>query len=259
MKHKVIVFDIWASFAYFRKSFTTTTAITFPFIPRSSLEGLIGAIMGFSSEEYPEKLKNAKIGLGIVNEVRKIPFSMMHTHVDFWSEFQRYLEKGSRAQSAKNRNTNFHARVKIELLHEPHFRIYFSDDTLSDYLEQKLRNHQTVFTPYLGSSSMIANFEYLGSYDYAQENAKNPVLVSTIVPFFDKMPRIVVEKGLYYAIEQNIPIHLTNDRNLNGVFSAVYNPDGRRIKVQNIEIQKLTRENSEDDLHIVFIPTKIPS
>ena len=63
---KVIVFDIWAPYAYFRKPYTTTTALTFNFIPRSAIEGIIGAILGISYDDIFSKLAGSKIGIGII-------------------------------------------------------------------------------------------------------------------------------------------------------------------------------------------------
>jgi CRISPR-associated Cas5-like protein len=62
-KSEVIVFDVWAPFAYFRKPFTTTSALSFNFIPRSAIEGLIGAILGIRRSDLYVVLANSKIGL----------------------------------------------------------------------------------------------------------------------------------------------------------------------------------------------------
>ena len=60
-KPEVTVFDVWAPFAYFRKPFTTTSALTFNFIPRSAIEGLIGAILGIRRKDIFGALANAEI------------------------------------------------------------------------------------------------------------------------------------------------------------------------------------------------------
>jgi CRISPR-associated protein Cas5h len=250
---KVIAFDVWSPFAYFRKGFTTTTALTYPFMPRSAIEGLVGAIIGLESEEYSRKLNDSKIAVKILNRVQKFPFSTMHTHVDAWKDFGHYLETGTMHVSPEK----FRARVKIELLEEPKFRIYFSQESnVYDSLKQKLLNHETIFTPYLGTSSMLASFEYIDEYDYTVSSGDEAVEVSTIIPFFTKKPpKVHLENGKKYAFEQNIPVHITADREVKGYYDAAYSPNGSSIKTSQIETQTIETKSGRE--HIVFIPTEI--
>jgi CRISPR-associated protein Cas5h len=251
---EVLVFDVWAPFAYFRKGFTTTTALTYPFMPRSAVEGLVGAILGLESKEYPNKLEYAKIAIGILNKVKKTPFSMMHTHVDAWKEFGLYLKTGSMHISPEK----FRARVKVEFLRDPKFRIYFSHNKdIQDNLRCRLQNHETVFTPYLGTSSMIANFEYVGEYPYAIVTRDVTVHVSSVVPFTKTPPKIHIEDGMTFAFEQNIPIHITEDREVTGYFDEVYSPTGSKIKISETEAHALETEKGHE--YVVFLPTEIPS
>jgi len=252
---ELLVFDIWAPFAYFRKGATTTTSLTFAFMPRSSIEGLIGSFLGLESHDYPERLKDAKIALQIINKVCKMPFSMMHTHTDYWSEFGIYLR---REPFESTKRKVFRAPVKIEVLSNPHYRIYFAHDELLRSLKEMLSKHETVFTPYLGSSSMIANFSYEGLCNYHPHAPDDLVSVSSLIPFFEKMPTVYAEPGMTYAIEQNIPIHLTNERTLTGTFSAVYSPSGNPIKVKGVQIQEVLLPGGRLAF-VAFLPTKIPS
>ncbi len=249
---KVLVFDVWSSFAYFRKGFTTTTALTYPFIPRSSIEGLVGAILGLESDEYSSKLRDSKIAVGILNKVKKFPFSTMHTHVDAWKDFGRYLKTGSMHISPEK----FRARVKLELLEEPKFRIYFSHESNTQNLfKHRLQNHETIFTPYLGTSSMLANFEYIDEYDYTATPDDEAVAVSTIIPFTRTPPKVHLENGKTYAFEQNIPIHITADREVTGYYDAAYSPNGFNIKVSQVETQTIETKSGRE--YIAFIPTEI--
>src|ERR671919_120081 len=85
-RDQIVVFDVWSSFAYFRRPYTTTNALTYDFMPRSSIEGLVGAILGIQPKEVSRKLEGSKIALGLLNPVKKLPFSTIHTHTDFWYE-----------------------------------------------------------------------------------------------------------------------------------------------------------------------------
>src|SRR3989442_16007226 len=96
---KVIIFDVGSSFGYFRKGFTTTNALTHAVIPRSSVEGLVGAILGLSISEYPEKLQLSKIAVEILSKVRKINMKYMHINPDWWQIIGTYLRNESSSRT----------------------------------------------------------------------------------------------------------------------------------------------------------------
>ena len=245
---QVVVFDIWSSFGYFRRFYTTTTALTFNFIPRSAIEGLIGAMLGITSKDL-NRLASAKIGLAILNEIHKIPFATMHTHSDFWDEMNLYLE------GRPSRKKIYHARVNMELLVNPKYRIYFSDENLSEQLAHMIANHECTFTPYLGTSTMLSNFSYVGTLDYDTKK-KDIVEISSVIPYRyrdkDKMPDVVIESGKLYAIEDNIPGRLDQNRDLLYSYSALYSPNAQTIKIRNAETNVFFHDGKEDSF--VFLP-----
>lgn len=250
--NEVIVFDVWSSFGYFRRLYTTTTATTYPFIPRSSVEGIVAAIVGLDSEEFPQQLASARVAVGILNNVRKIPISLTYTHSDFWQNIYRYLRHGGSLPYVR-------APRKAEFLCEPRYRIYFSsnNENLMKSLRTNLARKETVFAPYLGSSNMLANFKPI-ALDASYEDVKVPeterFLVASIVPFINKMPKIFMQRNVTYAVEQNIPIHLTAERELVGSYSAIYSPDGgKNILVSDITVQRVTID--QKDTHVIFVPT----
>lgn len=49
---KLLCFDIWADYAHFKKYYTTTSPLTFSIPPKTSIYGIIGAILGMGKNEY---------------------------------------------------------------------------------------------------------------------------------------------------------------------------------------------------------------
>lgn len=246
-KDQIVVFDVWSSFAYFRRPYTTTNALTYDFMPRSSIEGLVGAILGIQPKEVSRKLEGAKIALGLLNPVKKLPFSTIHTHTDFWYEMKAYLEL--RIVSSKK---DFRARVGMELLIEPKYRVYFSERNHNSQLAELLERHETVFTPYLGTSTMIANFSYLGTFEYTA-SIQDLSELSSILPYRGRLPAIAVERGINYVIEQDIPGRINGNRELLSSYSAIYNPDGLKIKVKNMVVNSFKFRGSQQNF--VFLPS----
>jgi len=230
-------------------------------MPRSVAEGLIGAILGYAFEESPKKLAASRIAIGIQSPVRKIPFSATYTDTkEVWPRFRKLISPSRKRIQKSSRTVEFRTPIRMNLLREPCYRIYFDDseDRKQD-LENKLLNHEAVFTPYLGSSSMIANFKYIGRYQYKTVDVVSVTPVVSIIPFFETMPKIHLERGVTFAVEQNLPIHLTPDRIPTGTYNAVYSPSGFELKISSSEmpVQEILAHGSK--LHVFFIPTKVPS
>ncbi|MDG6966968.1 MAG: type I-B CRISPR-associated protein Cas5 [Nitrososphaerota archaeon] len=243
MARRVVVFDVWSNYAYFRRPYSTTAALTFNFIPRSAIEGLVGAILGIRSDRAYEALSSAKLALGIRNPVRKIPFATSHIHSDFWSVMKAYLEN-------KEHKRNFTSLVSLELLVEPRYRIYVDDSTIEQTLVDSLSHHRISYTPYLGTSTMIANFAYAGYFEYVEQ--KRDADVESVVPFAERLPDLGVFPGVQYSIEEDIPARVDAGRNLKSSYAAVYNPLGGKIRLRNSTVNTFTDRDGEH--HVVFIP-----
>ncbi len=245
---EVTVFDVWAPFAYFRKPFTTTSALSYNFIPRSAIEGLIGTILGIKREDIFDALANAEIAVQILSEVKKIPFSIKYTHSDFWDTINQYING-----DPTNKKKPFNARTGIELLVDPKYRVYFcSTSNVHQKLKLALEKHHTVYTPYLGTSSLIANFSYLGTY-YYDTSFRDIAEISTVIPYNRDLPNVIIEKDRTYAVEQNIPARLNQDRELISSFSALYSPKGKSIKVRDIRVNSF--EQNGEEINFAILPS----
>ena len=83
--------------------------------------------------------------------------------------------------------------------------------------------------------------------------------VASVAPFFTTMPRVHLEKDVTFAVEQDLPIHLTSERILTGKYDAVYSPSGAELKILSSEtpLQKVVIQGRE--LYVIFIPTQVSS
>lgn len=248
----LVVFDISSSFGYFRKSFTTTNALTHSVIPRSTVEGLIGAIIGLSSDEYPELLKECKIAVQILSEVRKMNFKEKNIHPDWLDKIPLYLEN-----KTVSKVPPFSVPASIEILVKPKYRIYFDGDEMNSRLLRFLNTKSTHYTPYLGSSSMICSVRFVGKANYVKTNEKS-VILSSVVPFFDEIPRIDLNGGTKFAIEEGLPIHIDKNRNPMGTYKIVYSPNASKIPIQN-DNDVYSVNVGHENVYVKFLPTAIAS
>ena len=252
---KVIIFDVASSFGFFRRGFTTTSALTFAVIPRSAVEGLIGAILGYSRINFPDLLKESKIAVELMSSVRKMNMKYMHINPKWWNETLSNYIKGVSCILLKQRE-QMAVPASIEYLLNPAYRIYIdtNNEKINNELSQSLGNKQSHYTPFLGSSSMIASTKFLGEFEYKRYSSKTYVQVSSIIPFHnsEKMPNIKLEKGLKFAIEEDLSIHVNNHRAQEGTYKVVYTIEPRKMMLIDKDIIEV--EAGEENKYVKFLP-----
>lgn len=246
---KVLIFDVWGDYAHFRKIYTTTSPLTYSIPTRTSLCGLISAIIGLSKEnnDYLNyfHLNQAKIGLKIVNPIKKVNISenLIHT------------------KDAKGPGMNLiskRAQIRFEFVKDPKYRIYFwhNDESLYTKLNKNLSNHKTKYTPCLGLSENIANFEYVGEIEAVKKDKNDSFIqIHSVIP----MGKIEKENGINFKItdreyfKEAIPIEMNIDRVIKKYGDILYEKSGNPIEVKftepyyEINYKNGTREN------IVFV------
>ncbi|MHA1784927.1 MAG: CRISPR-associated protein Cas5 [Candidatus Helarchaeota archaeon] len=163
---EAICFDVKAPFASFRIPSTTRGFLTFPFPPRTTIIGLIGAILGEKRNEIYLKdhyLFNARIALQMLNFPNTINFrtNQIQTHsvLTLYKKFKIYipgdLKRGVRSPQ------------NIVLLKDVHYRIFFGlqntpeNNECLNKIENKLKNHQYAYPPFLGRANYLASIEFI--------------------------------------------------------------------------------------------------
>ena len=62
---EIISFDIHGKFAHFRKYYSNNTALSFSIPPRTTVMGILAAILGYSRDTYYEDFSSDKIRIGL--------------------------------------------------------------------------------------------------------------------------------------------------------------------------------------------------
>lgn len=234
MMGKTLVFDIWSDFAHFRRFETTTSPLTYPFPTGTAISGLIAAMLGYSRDSYHTIFSrdNIDYSIEIINPIKKIvlPETIIKTDEGF------YLWDIKDEQKRR-------APTPYEFVKDPKYRIFVrfknrAVEKIYNDLKKFLRGHQTVYTPYLGISEMIANFEFIGAFEAnsLKIDLNNFVEIQTIGRV-DKI-RIVPQEGKTYGRE-TIPLYMNEDRKVVEYASVVYEVNGKPLAVKDGEIYQV--------------------
>ena len=150
---KVIGFNLSGKYALFTKPYTKNQPQSFIIPPKTAIAGMIGGILGFSRDEYQEKLKNLKYSV-VLRNVSK-----------YTTRFNLLQGKNASFNYSKNPLRNPPERgqrspTTFELLKNPSWDIFISlEDELLIELQNRIKNSLFEYVPYLGIANAFAKLE----------------------------------------------------------------------------------------------------
>lgn len=215
---KCLVFDIWGDFAHFRRFYTTSSPLTFSFPPRTAVAGMIAAIIGLDKEEYLKYFTKdkAKIAVEILKPVKKtrISYNLIDT-------------KTAKLMSKIQNRT----QVTFEVLKDCKYRIYFYHTDVSVYDKAKgfIKEHKCFYTPCLGLSEYIANFEFIGEIDFKEEENDELIEIDSIIPFKEENFSVDFEDGKEY-FKDTVPNEMNEDREVTEYLKVLYERNSKSVK-----------------------------
>ena len=231
MSDRFIAFDVWGDFAHFKKYYTTSSPLTFSIPPRTAIIGLVSAIVGLNKaifgsdmDEYLAYMTRDKayIAVRLLNPIKKIRLGMnlINTKDGYWIP----VKRGSHEPRTQ---------IRFEFLKDPKYRLYFShqDPELHKALLQNLKKHKSVYTPYLGISELIANFEYIGEFSVSEmPRESDSIPVVTVLPL--DIAALDTKKLLrpgYKFFKECIPTEMQPGRVVTEYREVLYEIEGKPI------------------------------
>jgi CRISPR-associated protein Cas5h len=164
----IVIFRSSGKYAHFRRPYTNVSSLSYPFPPRPTIAGLLGAILGIQKDEVAETFneRNLKVAVAIEKQVKTV------THVTNFRQDGiggidysiKKPKKGWKPKELKNIPPyNEATQIPMELLRNPSFLIYVHLDDTSMFFElgSRLKTNRSVYTPCLGLSEFLASIEYV--------------------------------------------------------------------------------------------------
>ncbi len=225
---KTIIFDLWGDWAHFKKFYTTASPLSFHFPPITALKGIVGAILGLGKEKsapnfYLRELEGLHCAIQILHPIKT--FRMGYNWIE--TKKAKYL---SRIPSEKGRY-----QTVIETIKEPGYRIYLAfpeNESLLQKLSQLLQNHQSVYTPYLGISEHLANFNFVDELEAVHKTGSNFIPIHSIISVDNLESNgqlaLKIQEGNAYQRDR-IPISMNEDRMVTKYESVIYEMNGEPI------------------------------
>lgn len=210
----VVVFELRGAMAHFRRPDTLGTHASYPFIPRTTLRGLIGAVLGLEYRADADVLPaEARCGLRLLTPVKTVAQEMsMHG--------KKWIGAGP--------NDSFHRPTSIELVVNPHYRVFYTGP-LADDLAGRLEQKQSHFHTYLGSAFCLTFPEWMGRKPAEAIPADvRRIPCATLVPSA-AVGRLLFESGEQYARVGGMSREHIGGRRFRGTVSAIYETTGKPV------------------------------
>jgi CRISPR-associated protein Cas5h len=210
----VYLFTVRGTLAHWRKWFTTTSALTYSFPPRTAVIGMIGAILGVHRAELAERFRASDTRTAVcpINPIVK-------DHLpEKWRQSPPRLARG-RFDPAKM-DESFQAN--LEVIRHARYRIVFwhRDEALMKELRERLQQKRWVYPPCLGIMSFLADVEWEGE-DRAEEIKVDRAEISSVLPVDEKIAKAIdLSESEMLLREERVPNEVFPDRTFRHLYLA---------------------------------------
>jgi CRISPR-associated protein Cas5h len=234
---------------HFRRVEGNVVKQTYRIIPRTTIAGLLAAVLGIERDGYYELFgrDSSRIAIEPVNEIRTVnmPINSLSTA----AENLRSLNGRGKISVKIPDPTDLRQQHNYEVLVDPAYRIdiALADDEQYEELREMLEAGKSHYIPSLGLSEHLAELDFHGEFDVEPGSDEGSVWSDSAVP--DAVDEVVLDSGTRCGIEDS-PAFMAADsggRTTTAFVSYAYNPDAEPLKVSDVGTSRV------DDRTVMFV------
>lgn len=237
----IICFEIWADYGHFSHPATIYSSLTYPIPPKTTVMGILGAIVGLGKLDLNNEEKNNYL------DFRKIRYSVVVKNLEGKKNF---IFNGIKNALPSIKNDVPIQKIKQrkqfyrELLINPKYRIYvdFEDVEKKELVEKivnYMKNRKSLFTIYMGINLCLANYSFVGFFDKKLEKSNEFVNFQSFLPLPSDFK---IEEGRKYT-DMRIPTTVEKGRIFGGFKDILVETSGMSIKAKYKNYYKINQEN----------------
>ncbi|KHG33256.1 CRISPR-associated protein Cas5 [Sulfurospirillum sp. MES] len=210
MKKQVIKFKLSGDYALFKKPFANNQPQSFVIPPKTAILGLIGAIMGWSKEDYIKNLPFEKFGYAVRLLTSKIKKETVGINLMQGKNGKFTFEENPISHPSPDRGQR--SPTRYEFIKDIEWEIFLKigDSSIREKLFERLQKKIFVYNPNLGMQQLFARIdgEDLINVESAKEISDN------LYTSFDKhLVKFTINKPVAFYNEL-IPVSFNDDRSL---------------------------------------------
>lgn len=229
----VLVFDIVGKIAHFRKFYSNSSSLTYLFPPRTTLEGIVAAILGFDRDSYYDLFDPSECMI-TVSPRTKLRTIMQTINYLYVKSLRDLNGKQSRTQ------VPFELIVPEDFRESLRYRVYIahSNDQVISKLESYLREGKSRYPISLGPANFIAKAFYVSKVHNAslsKTDDKSPIKIQTPILASKTLVRslpLKENRTSSFSIDV-FPFHFGSGRKLGANRRLIYDKNFKPITLFN--------------------------
>lgn len=241
-------FKLWSKFGVFRDPLTITQNITLIAPPKTTIGGMLAAIIGIDYNDYfnDHSYFNFKYSLIMPYEIRKKSFTQNYIE-DYTKKSKIKINKSMTLRKITNEERYIDEIVKFysqamtkpkpiyrELLINPKYFIFIKNFKYQDKITKMMKKHYSSYFLYMGNTEFAANYKYI---DVKSKTIESDMLDS----FTCKNDLIKFEPNKKYT-KMYAATRTIKDREYRDYKSLIFS--NKKIKLKRkIKIEKIETEN----------------
>lgn len=249
---RLLIFDLLGPMAHFRKFYTSSSSLSYAYPPRTTLAGIIAAVIGRQRDTYYEDLscENCKIAISVREPLKKIMQTVNYIKTaegDGFSTAEGVIKRFIDGD-IKKYPTPLELVLSQATKEELRYRVYFwhSDKRIMDELIPKIREKKAVYPVSLGLSEFLGRLEFVDEvYSQNIRKCKNAEMTKVVtvcnIEHIDELDfsNQKTENPLQY-IEEKTPIEFGANREIKKKMNLIYEKNNlgvmAKFKIPYIEI-----------------------
>jgi CRISPR-associated protein Cas5h len=233
---RCLSFTVRGPWGHFRRIEGNIVKQTYRIIPRTTVAGLIAAILGIERDGYYDLFSPDRSAVAIepVREIRTVNMPM-NTLSTADGNLQTLNSHGKISVRLPD-PTTLRQQHNYEVLVDPAYRIdvAFADDRWYTELRETLAAGESHYVPSLGLSEHLADIEYHGEFDIEDSPQQDNIDIDSAIP--NAVDDLVLDAGTRCQIEES-PAFMETDsggRTTTGFTNYAYNPDAEPLEVTDM-------------------------
>ncbi|MCK4664837.1 MAG: CRISPR-associated protein Cas5 [Bacteroidales bacterium] len=262
---EVLAFNICGKFAHFRKFYSNSSALTHFIPPRTTIIGIIAAIIGLERDSYYEdfSLENCDIGIRLLSKVKKTIQKLKYLKVESLKDLNGSYYDPRQLQFIANTMVPFEVLSPLNIRENNNFvsyRIYYhskteKNDPHFEKLKKQFAKGKECYYPLsLGSANFTAFIDDYSLYSGNEVTIKHNsnIKIDSAIPkeYLDLEELKIGLKS--HIIQETLPMDFDKERYLKSHSEILFDlncyPLSVKMKSDYISLQK----NSKNE-NIVFM------
>ena len=241
----IIVLDMIGTYAHFRKFYTNSSSLSYTVPPRTTIAGIIAAILGRERDSYYDEFskKNFRVGLRKLERTR----TMMETI--------NYIKATGPKDILVPKE---HTQIPFEIITGEkgvRYRLYInhSQKAILDELEYRAKNKKFVFPPYLGSAPFNCSIDFIDRVEGSICTSEDYVEISTLVNQNNiKQKGIDLKERNLFLVKEKMPSEILSGRVIENIEAYIFDEYCGKLGVK-LNTQYINLKYCEGEENILFL------